>query len=103
MNARENNQKKQEINQKAPQGAVKTLHTEEYKKTFLQSTDFVAREGKSVYISPEFHENISKIVFLMGNGKMTISDYLYNVLTQHFQDFREEIQIVYQESTKMIF
>ena len=73
-----------------------------YKTTFLHSTEFMARNGKTVYISEEFHKTISSIVFVLGDGKITISDYLYNLLEQHFQDFREDIKALYNEKQKPI-
>lgn len=64
----------------------------QYKDIFLQPTEFVARNGKTVYISEDFHKKISRIVFILGDGKITISDYMYNVLKQHFQDCGEDIK-----------
>ncbi|MGO1245567.1 DUF3408 domain-containing protein [Sphingobacterium sp. JB170] len=72
----------------------------EYKSNFLQPTEFLARNGKTVYISEEFHQNISRIVFMLGNGKITISDYLYNVLKQHFQDRGDDIKTLFKEAPK---
>jgi hypothetical protein len=74
----------------------------QYEKNFLQPTGFLAKCGKTVYISEEFHQNISRIVFMIGDGKITNSDYLYNVLNQHFQDFREDIKALYNEKQKPI-
>ncbi|MCP2025777.1 ABC-type cobalamin transport system ATPase subunit [Flavobacterium sp. HSC-32F16] len=73
-----------------------------YKDNFLQPTEFLARNGKTVYISEDFHKKISSIVFLLGDGKITISDYLYNVLKQHFQDFGEDIKVLHIEKQKTI-
>lgn len=74
----------------------------QYKDNFLQPTGFLAKSGKSVYISEEFHQNISRIVFMLGDGKITITDYLYNVLKQHFQDFGEDIKTLHNEKQKPI-
>ncbi|MFB9080196.1 DUF3408 domain-containing protein [Flavobacterium procerum] len=74
----------------------------QYKDIFLQPTEFLARNGKSVYISEEFHNNILRIVFILGDGKITISDYLYNVLKQHFQEFGEDIKTLHIEKQKPI-
>lgn len=74
----------------------------EYKHNFLQPTDFLARNGKTVYISEEFHQSISRIVFILGDGKITISDYLYSVLKQHFQDCGEDIKALHIEKQKPI-
>ncbi|SDZ89961.1 Protein of unknown function [Porphyromonadaceae bacterium KH3R12] len=70
------------------------LQVEQYKSTFLKPTGLVARQGKSIYISPDFHKRISRIVFILGDGKITLSDYLHNVLKHHFENFSDEIKII---------
>lgn len=74
----------------------------QYKDIFLHPAEFVARKGKSVYISEDFHRKISRIVFILSDGKITISDYMYNVLKQHFQDFGEDIEALHIEKQKPI-
>jgi len=74
----------------------------QYKDIFLQPTEFVARNGKTVYISEDFHKKISRIVFILGDGKITISDYMYNVLKQHFQHFGEDINTLQIDKQKPI-
>ncbi|MBS1740502.1 MAG: DUF3408 domain-containing protein [Bacteroidetes bacterium] len=61
-----------------------TLRITRYKSAFLKPTGFVARSGKSAYISPDFHEKLSRIVFTLGGGKITLADYLHSVLKHHF-------------------
>ena len=85
---------------KIQQQVDKTTSVNEYSDIFLKPTNLMARYGKSSYICPEFHENISRIVFIVGRGKITISDYLNNVLKQHFEDYREEIRAIHNEMTK---
>lgn len=80
----------------------KLSDTEQYQKDFLQQTGFISKTGKSVYISEEFHRYISRIVFVIGDGKVTITDYLFNVLKLHFQEFGEEIKTLYSEKDKPI-
>ncbi|OPC66474.1 hypothetical protein BAY13_17225 [Elizabethkingia bruuniana] len=72
-----------------------TLRIAQYKSTFLKPTGFVARTGKSAYISPDFHEKLSRIVFMLGGGKITLADYLHSVLKHHLEDFGEEIKTIY--------
>lgn len=76
--------------------------TVQYKNDFLQPTEFLARNGKTAYISKEFHQNITNIVFMLGDGKITISDYLHNVLKEHFLNFGEDIKTMYNEKQKPI-
>lgn len=74
----------------------------QYKNDFLQPTEFLARDGKTAYICKEFHQNITNIVFMLGDGKITISDYLHNVLKEHFLNFGEDIKTMYNEKQKPI-
>lgn len=78
------------------------LRTALYKSAFLKPTGFVARTGKSAYISPDFHEKLSHIVFMLGGGKITLADYLHSVLKHHFEDFGEEIKTIYAANQKPI-
>jgi len=80
-----------------------TLRIAEYQSAFLTPTGFLAKDGKTVYVSPEFHEKISHIAFILGTGKITIADYLHSVLKHHFQDFGEEIKTIYNDKNNPIF
>lgn len=73
-----------------------------YESIFLQSINTTARDGKSVYIAPEFHERLAHIVHVIGENKITIYSYLHHVLEQHFQDFGEEIRTIYNDKNKPI-
>ena len=77
-----------------------TLRIDQYKTEFLQSKGVKARDSKTAYISTEFHEKLSLIVFMMGGGKLTITDYLHNVLKYHFEDFGEELTAIYNAIDK---
>ena len=57
----------------------------------LKKSGIKAREGKQVYISLANHKVITEIVYLLGDGKVGIADYLDNVLNEHFQTHRAEI------------
>lgn len=74
----------------------------QYKTTFLNPTKFRARDGKTVYISKEFHQKLSLIVFMLTDGKMTLADYMQNLLTHHFEDFGAEIKEIYNTKNKPI-
>lgn len=74
----------------------------QYKTTFLNPTKFKARDGKTVYISKEFHQKLSLIVFMLTDGKITLADYMQNLLTHHFEDFGAEIKEIYDTKNKPI-
>lgn len=64
----------------------------DYQTQFIKDSDSPpARFGKSVYIRKEHHERISQIVHIVGGSEITLSDYIDNVLTQHFENYNEEI------------
>lgn len=90
------------VMKKLQQKVNKTAKVNEYSSIFLKPTDIVARYGKSAYIAPGFHEKISRIVFILGKGKITISDYLNNVLKKHFEDYYEQIRVMHNEMIKPI-
>lgn len=81
----------------------KALRTAQYKSTFLTPTEFLARNGKTVYISKEFHQKLSQLVFMLGDGKLTLADYLYNLLQHHFDDFGAEMRELYDNTETPIF
>lgn len=75
----------------------------EYLNAFIRHTDSKARFGKHVPIRQEYHERIQKIVRVIGNDEISIFDYIDNVLSQHFEDFQEDIVKLYNEKNKDIF
>lgn len=75
----------------------------DYISLFLADSGIKARSGKLTYIRPEYHERILKIVRVIGNGEISIFNYIDNVLTQHFGEFQGEIIKNYEEKHKDIF
>ena len=74
-----------------------------YLSVFIRQTDSKARFGKHVPIRQEYHERIQKIVRVIGNDEISIFNYIDNVLSQHFEDFQEDIVKLYNEKNKNIF
>jgi hypothetical protein len=74
----------------------------DYESIFFKKTDTNARDGKTVYIRPDFHEKLSRIVQVIGEDKITIYAYLDNLLDYHFQEFGEQITKCYNEKYKPI-
>ncbi|MDV3837638.1 hypothetical protein CMU32_12230 [Elizabethkingia anophelis] len=79
-----------------------TTRTQLYKSTYLVPTEFTATHRKSIYISSDHHEKISRIVFILSERKITLSDYMYNILKQHFDEFENEIKAIYKDKQKSI-
>ena len=70
---------------------IKKTNETDYESLFFKRTDTNARDGKTVYIRPDFHEKLSRIVQVIGEDKITIYGYLDNLLDYHFQEFGEQI------------
>ena len=73
-----------------------------YESIFFKKAETNARDGKTVYIRPDFHEKLSRIVQVIGEDKITIYAYLDNLLDYHFQEFGEQITKSFNEKYKPI-
>ncbi|WP_166919709.1 DUF3408 domain-containing protein [Flavobacterium poyangense] len=73
-----------------------------YENIFFRKTDTNARDGKTVYIRPQFHEKLTRIIQVIGEDKISIYSYLDNLLDHHFQEFSEEITKNYNNKYKPI-
>jgi hypothetical protein len=73
-----------------------------YEGIFFKRIDTNARDGKTVYIRPDFHEKLSRIVQVIGEDKITIYAYLDNLLDYHFQEFGEQITKSFNDKYKPI-
>ncbi|MBZ4192041.1 DUF3408 domain-containing protein [Niabella beijingensis] len=80
----------------------KKVNEADYEKLFFKRAETNARNGKSVYIRPDFHERLSRIVQVIGEDKITIYAYLDNLLEYHFQEFGEDITKSFNEKYKPI-
>ena len=54
---------------------------------------------KKIYICTEFHETIETIVRLLGKGdvNLTLSGFLHNILSEHFEKYGDEIDRLLKE------
>lgn len=84
------------------QSKIKEGTDTDYEVLFFKKIDTNARDGKTVYIQPDFHEKLSRIVQIIGEDKLTIYTYLNNVLEHHFLEFGEQITKSYNEKYKPI-
>lgn len=75
-----------------------TTGTENYKDLYLKRTNLRARCGKSVNIRKEYHRIIQKISQVISGNSISISEYLDNILRQHFDENKEVIRKLYDES-----
>ncbi len=66
-------------------GAVKP----DFRKTFLHPTPF-QRRG-SVYLSMETKRRIHSVVQRIGEGNLTVTDYVENIMRHHLDLYRDDI------------
>lgn len=90
---------KSEIKEKT---RVKKTNEPDYESIFFKRSHTNARDGKTVYIRPDFHEKLSRIVQVIGEDKITIYAYLDNLLSYHFQEFGEQITRSFNDKYKPI-
>lgn len=81
---------------------IKKIPELDYEDIFLKKSDTNARDGKTVYIRPDFHDRLSRIVQVIGEDKISIYAYLDNLLQYHFHEFGEQIIKSYNNKYKPI-
>ena len=62
-----------------------------YERLFLLPVKTSALHGKAIYVRPEFHQRIQRLVRLLDNDKISMYSYLDRVLEHHFASFDDEI------------
>ncbi|ANI89787.1 conjugal transfer protein TraB [Arachidicoccus ginsenosidimutans] len=74
----------------------------DYEETFLVNRFPSGRSGKVVYIRPESHERLLRIVQLTREEKITLYSYIDNILEHHFREFGDDITNYFNERFKPI-
>ena len=87
---------------KKERNRTKKGNDQDYESVFFKKPSTNARDGKTVYIRPDFHEKLSRIVQVIGEDKITIYAYLDNLLEYHFQEFGEQITTSFNDKYKPI-
>lgn len=73
-----------------------------YEDTFLINRFPSGRNGKVVYIRPEYHERLLRIVQLTREDRTTLYSYIDNILEQHFLDYGNDITEYFNQHFKPI-
>lgn len=68
---------------------------EQYEELFFKVSSKSARLGKAITIRPEFHDNISRILHLLGDSQITLFSYIDNILAHHFESYKAELNELY--------
>lgn len=74
----------------------------DYEEIFLVNRFPSGRNGKVVYIRPEYHERLLRIVQLTREEKTTLYSYIDNILDHHFKEFGDDITNYFNERFKPI-
>ena len=74
----------------------------DYEETFLVNRFPSGRNGKVVYIRPEYHERLLRIVQLTREERTTLYSYIDNILDHHFKEFGEDITDYFNDHFKPI-
>lgn len=69
-------------------------------KSFLAPKEIKTRQ--CVYISREVQQKIVRVVNLLSNGNTTIGGYIDNVLLEHLNEHKEEINNLYSMQSKIL-
>lgn len=70
----------------------------DYSSTFLQKNEIKTRQ--CVYISQRIHATISEIVKVIADKEVSVGGYIDNVLLQHLEAHKEEINELYKKDRK---
>lgn len=91
-------------NKPKTKGKIRSKKTNkaDYESIFFKKPETNARDGKTVYIRPEFHQRLTRIVRVIGEDKLTIYAYLDNLLEYHFQEFGQQITKSFNDKYKPI-
>lgn len=90
-------------NHESPEGRKKKKQPAgDYEELFLKSSEETARYGKTIYIRKEFHERIQRICQVIGGNQVSLYSYIDNVLSHHFESYKEEIREGYERKQKPI-
>jgi hypothetical protein len=74
-----------------------------YAEQFLTHHSMTKRGDKSIYIRPEYHERLSRIIQIIADDQIPLYAYLDNILAYHFEMFAEEITDDFNSRYRPIF
>lgn len=100
----DDNQQQEKTKKAKPQKRAQKSSSKktDYEETFLVNRFPSGRNGKVVYIRPEYHERLLRMVQLTREEKITLYSYIDNILEHHFKEFGEDITAYFNEHFKPI-
>lgn len=93
---------KQAVQKSKEKAKTNSFKKPNYEETFLTNRFASGRNGKVVYIRPEYHERLLRIVQLSREEKTTLYSYIDNILEQHFLEYGNEITEYFNNHFKPI-
>lgn len=69
----------------------------DYQDVFFNRIDFTHR--KPLYITATTHRRLMRIVHLMDESKATIGSYVENIILNHLETFKEDIDTIYRTNS----
>ena len=85
------NELRGDIRTVSPETGTLSKKAANYERFFLLPVKTSALHGKAIYVRPEFHQRIQRLVRLVGDDRVSMYSYLDRVLEHHFATFDEEI------------
>lgn len=78
---------------------IETVQTE-YEDIYFQKLELPDR--RSVYVSQATHEKLTRITSILGGGRATVSSYVETVIQNHFEEYKDEINRLYEVSKESL-
>ena len=73
----------------------------DYRETYFRKVELSDRQP--LYVSRTTHEKLMRIVTVIGGRKVTVSSYVENILTRHFEQYQDEINALYESNFQKPF
>jgi len=73
----------------------------DYRETYFRKVELTDRQP--LYVSRTTHEKLMRIVTVIGGRKVTVSSYVENILTRHFEQYQDEINALYESNYQKPF
>ena len=73
----------------------------DYRETYFRKVELTDRQP--LYVSRTTHEKLMRIVTVIGGRKVTVSSYVENILTRHFEQYQDEINTLYESNFQKPF
>ena len=78
----------------------------DYRETYFRKVELTDRQPlyvQPLYVSRTTHEKLMRIVTVIGGRKVTVSSYVENILTRHFEQYQDEINALYESNYQKPF